>query len=71
MRGCTFKKLEEQCTHMYKDIFLKTPLLIYFNLFQKIFPKIEVAKLGMRLICKYGLYAGIYGTGFVIGGKPT
>ena len=71
MRGDVFKKLEEQCTHMYKDIFLKTPLLIYFNFFQIFFPKIEVAKLGMRLICKCGLYAGIYSTCFVIGGKPT
>ena len=58
-RGDAFKKLEEQCTHMYKDIFLKTPLLIYFNFFQFFFPKIEVAKLGMRVICKCGLYAGI------------
>ena len=68
MRGDAFKKLEEQCTHMYKDIFLKTPLLISFKNF---FPKIEVAKLGMQLICKCGFYTGIYGTCFVIGGKPT
>ena len=43
------------------DIFLKTPLSIYFNFFPNFFSKIWVPKLGVRLICKCGLYAGVYG----------
>ena len=35
---------------MYKDIFLKTPLLIYFNFFQKFFsPKLKLPNSGCGL----------------------
>ena len=47
-----------------QDFFLKTPLFIYLISFQIFFSKIWVAKLGVRLICECGLYAGVYGTPF-------
>ena len=62
IRGLTrARNLKKQCTYM-QDFFLKTPLLIYLISFQNFFSKIWVAKLGVRLICECGLYAGVYGT---------
>ena len=43
------------------DIFLKTPLSIYFNFFSNFFSKIWAPKLGVRLICECILNAGVYG----------
>ena len=51
--------------HVHVSFSLKTPLLIYFNFFPKIFSKIWVAKLGVRLICECGLYASVYGTQYL------
>ena len=43
-----FKKLEETMhVHTYiKDIFLKTPLLIYFNIFPNFFAKFKLPNSG-------------------------
>ena len=61
IRGLTHAiNLKKQCMYM-SDFFLKTPLLIYLISFQNLFSKIWVAKLGVRLICECGLYAGVYG----------
>ena len=50
------RNLKKQCMYM-EDIFLTYDL---FSFLSKFFSKIRVAKLGARLICKCGLYAGVY-----------
>ena len=50
IRGLTrARNLKKQCIYM-KDIFVKTPLLIYFNFFQKFFfPKSKLLNSGCGL----------------------
>ena len=67
IRGLTSaRNLKKQLCMYMENIFLKTTLFIYFNLFPKIYSKVWVAKLGVRLICECSLYASVYGISLVL-----